>query len=330
MTQPIHLPHRHPVKRASDYWALLRASIPPDLIDPACWERLAPAASMLPSPAFLVERTLDSPRLIQFGCHLWPWRWAAALASAAEFPAAAFLAPPTRALQSLPATAPYLHLMAMWDAETGDGSLRPQLFLAFMPGEGHWRDAVRAFADRLDPADFADTWRRCADTPHANVVALGVYPGRGDAPVRVTVTTTAQREWADHPNWAAVDEMVRLAGVAPAIAVAPTPDPGPVWHVPMIASRKARPHEALAPVVDALRERGLADSDTARLLRQAPWTIPVPEAAILDGRPALLRLMVSLERLKVVVENGEWVSAKACYMVRLVWRGTGGRVLVED
>lgn len=330
MPQTIALPHRHPDQRASDYWELLRASVPPDLIDTASWDRLAPAASMLPSPAFLVERTLDSPRLIQFGCHLWPWRWEAALASAARLPEAAFLAPPIRALQSLPVGTPYLHLMAMWDADTADGSLRPQLFLAFMPDATDWRTAARAFADRLDPTDFADAWRRCADTPHANVVCLGVYPGRGDSPVRVTVTTTAQREWAGHPNWKAVDEMVRLAGVAPAIAVAPTPDPGPVWHVPMIASRHAKPHEALAPVALALLERGLADADTVRRLAQPPLMIPVPEVATLDGRPALLRLMVSLERLKVVMENGEWVSAKACYAIRLVWRSAGGRVLVED
>lgn len=147
--------------------------------------------------------------------------------------------------------------------------------------------------------------------------------------MRVTVTTTGQREWADHPNWTAVDELIRLAGVAPAIAVAPTPDPGPVWHVPMIASRHAKPHEALAPVVDALLGRGMVDADTARLLQRPPLMIPVPEGGTLDGQPALLHLMVSLERLKVVVENGEWMSAKACYMIRLVWR-TASRVLVEN
>lgn len=328
MLQNIAFPHRHPDLRVRDCWELLRAKVPPDLIDTASWDRLASAAAVLPSPAFLVERTLDSPRLIQFGCHLWPWRWPAALENAAQFPEAAFLAAPVRVLRSLPADTHYLHLMAMWDTDTG--ALRPQLFLAFMPGQANWRDAVRAFADRLGSADFADTWRQAADTPHANVVCLGIYPERGDAPVRVTVTTTAGREWPEHRNWSAVDEMIRLAGVAPAVAVAPTPDPGPVWHVPMIASRHGRPHEALAPVVDALRERGMVDVDTARLLKQAPLMIPVPEAATLDSRPALLRLMVSLERLKVVVENGEWVSAKACYVVRLVWRDLGGRVLVED
>lgn len=330
MTEPAFtLPVLHPTKSAADYWELLKAHVPSDLIDAASWDRLAPAASVLPSPAFLVERTLDSPRLIQFGCHLWPWRWEAALASAARFPEAAFLAPPIRALQSLPADTPYHHLMAVWDADTHHGTLRPQLFLGFISSETGWRAAVRAFADRLDPADFADAWRRCADTPHANVVALGVYPGREDLPVRVTVTTGAQREWADHPNWTAVDELIRLAGVAPTIAVAPTPDPGPIWHVPMIASRHAQPHEALAPVVEALRQRGMVDADTARTLARPPLMIPVPGGATLDGQPALLRLMVSLERLKVVVDHGEWVSAKACYMIRLVWR-TASRVFVEN
>lgn len=73
----------------------------------------------------------------------------------------------------------------------------------------------------------------------------------------------------------------------------------------------------------------MLDADTARLLAQPPLLIPVPEAATLDGQPARLKLLVSLERIKVVLENGEWRSAKACYMIRLVWRSTG-RVLVED
>lgn len=246
MTQPIPPPQRHPAGLACDYWELLRAGVPPELIDTASWERLAAAATLLPSPAFLVERTLDSPRLIQFGCHLWPWRWEAALANAARYPEAAILAPQIQALRSLPSDAPYLHPMAMWDADGGDGALKPQLFLAFMPGEAHWRPAVRAFAGRLGQAELAAAWRLGADTPHAGVVCLGVYPDREDLPVRVTVTTDGQRQWTGHPNRPAVDEMIRLAGVRPAVAVAPTPDPGPVWHVPMIASRHARPQQALA------------------------------------------------------------------------------------
>jgi len=330
MRQPISPPHRHPTRYASDYCELLRANVLPDLIDAASWEKFASTASVLPSPAFLVERTLDSPRLIQFGCHLWPWRWETALTNAMKFREAAFLAPQIRALQSIPAAESYIHLMAMWDMDTGTEALRPQLFLAFMQDEGNWRGTVRAFADRLAPTDLAAAWRRGADTTHSNVVCLGVYPGREDTPLRVTVTTTGQREWAGHPNWKGVDEMIRLAGVTPAVAVAPSPDPGPVWHVPMITSRHARPHEALARMVGALRQRGMLDADTARLLVQPPQLIPVPEAATLDGRPARLKLLVSLERLKVVVKDGEWISAKACHMIRLVWRTAEGRVLVED
>lgn len=66
----------------------------------------------------------------------------------------------------------------------------------------------------------------------------------------------------------------------------------------------------------------------ARALVRPPLPIPVPEAALPEGRHALLRLMPSLERIKIVVENGEWVSAKACCPVRPV-RRTAERVWVE-
>jgi hypothetical protein len=327
---PTHLPAFHPERGARDYWPLLRDAVPSEMVDTASWDRLAPAARALPSPAFLLERTLDSPRLIQFGCHVWPWRMAAALSSAAEFSHAGFLTPHVHALRACRSQEPYLHFMAMWDEAAEDAPLLPQTFLAFSPGHPGWRAAVRAFAERIDAADFRNAWLRSAATPHARAVAIGVYLGRRDLPVRVTVIPGAGREWAGHPNWKAVDEIAGLTAVSPVVAVAPAADPGPTWHVPVIASRHPRPHEALAPLVDALRGRGLADAETARMLTRPPLMIPVPGGGTVDGSPALVRLMVSLERIKVVVEHGEWLSAKACYMVRLVWRTGSGRVLVED
>lgn len=331
MIQSITLPRRSPAYTANDYWELLQANISDELIDNASWKQLATASLLLPSPAFLVERTLTSPRLLQLGCHVWPWRWEAALANAERFPQAAFLGPHIRALQaSQTQDMPYLHLMAMWDAETTDDSLRPQVFLAVTPGETDWQPALSVFARHLNHEDFSAAWQRCAACQHANIAAFGVYLGREDLPVRATVTTQEPRQWPNHPNWPAVDKIIELAGVSAVIAVAPEPDPGLTWHVPLIASRHAKPHQALAPLVDALHQRGMVDATTAQLLKQPPQMIAVPEAAMLDGQPALLRLMVSLERLKIVVEQGEWVSAKACYVIRLVWRTQPGYVLVED
>lgn len=327
MIERVRLPDLRCARPVGDYWELARANVPPELFDSASWERLRAAAAVLPGPAFLLERTLDAPRIIQFGCHIWPWRMAAVLAAESGHPHAAFLAAHVRAWR--PAD-PYLHLMAMWDEPVADAPPPPQVFLAFTPDAPGWRAAVAAFADRLDAADVAAAWRRCADAPHGNVTALGVYRGRRDLPTRVTRIASGPRDWPDHPNWPAVDAIAALTEVRPAVAVAPSSDPGPTWHVPVIASRHPRPHTALAPLVDALRARGLVDADTARVLARPPQMIPVPWGATLDGEPALLRLMLSLERLKVVVERGEWVSAKACYGVRLVWRTASGRVVVED
>lgn len=325
MTHPRPPPDRQPIGHAAEYWRLLRDSVPADLFDTASWDRLAPVAALLPGPAFLLERTLESPRIIQFGGHIWPWRMDGVPA------ADAVLADHVRAWRAADrADGPYLHLMAMWDEPLAEAPPAPQVFLAFFPDTAGWRPAVGAFADRLADAAIAAAWRRCAETPHVGVVALGVYCGPREQPTRVTVTSRGPRQWPGHPNWPAVERIAALADVHPAIAVAPGADPGPVWHVPVITSRHPRPHEALAPLIEALRQRGLVDTDTAQALIRPPLMIPVPAPAMLDGVPALLRLMVSLERIKVVVENGEWRSAKACYTIRPVWRTGSGRVWVEE
>lgn len=326
MTHPLPPPDHQPAAHATDYWALLRDSVPTDLYDTASWDRLEKVAARLPGPAILLERTLASPRIIQLGGHVWPWRMKDVLAAGDPV-----LANHVRAWHAANrADGAYLHLMAMWDEPLDEASPAPQVFLAFFPDTPGWRPAVGAFADRLDDAALATAWRRCAETPHAGVVALGVYCGPRDLPTRVTVTTRGFRQWPDHPNWPAVERIAALADVHPAIAVAPGEDPGPVWHVPVITSRHPRPHQALAPLVEALRQQGLVDADTARALIRPPLMIPVPAPAVLDGQPALLRLMVSLERIKIVVENGVWRSAKACTVIRPVWRTSTGRVWVEE
>lgn len=330
MPYPLPPPTRTPDHTASDYWPLLQQHVPPELFDTDSWPRLAAAAQVLPSSAFLLERTLTSPRLIQFGTHIWPWRMDAVLASQARHPHAAFLAQHVHAWRAIQGAGhPYLHLMAMWDEPAGTAPPAPQVFLALFP-DTPWRPAVHALADRLSDTAVAQAWHRCADTPHENVVALGVYRGPRDLPTRLTLTSRGPRPWPDHPNWPAVERIVDLAGeLVPSVAVPPTAEPGPLWHIPIIAARHPRPHQALAPLIAALRERGLVNSATAHALSRPPQLIPVPQAALLDGQPALLRLLFSLERIKIVVENGAWVSAKACYLVRPVWR-TAKRVWVEE
>lgn len=323
-------PVTDPVLRAGDFWELLESGVPEDIVDPASWDRLAPAAAALPGPAFLLEREIGSPEVTQLGFSVPPWRMAAASASAATHRRAAFLGPHVDAWQS---TANDLgafgQLHAMWDEVGGDGEPLPQAFLTFLGAHSEWRAGLRAFADHLGESVFADAWRRCADAPHANVVGAGVYHGRADMPVRVTLSVTGERQWRDHPNWDAVDAIANLAGVPPLVAVAPTVDPGVTWHVPVIARMHPRPHEVLFPLADALEARGLVGADVAGTLQRPAVMIAVPGPVTLEGVPALLRLMVSIERIKVVVMEGEWISAKACYAVRPVWRNVAGRVLVE-
>ncbi|ASF46659.1 hypothetical protein [Methylovulum psychrotolerans] len=324
------LPSLYPARTASDYWELLKNYVPSDIVDSASWDRLANAAPALPGAAFGFERTLDSPAISQFGFHLWPWCMDAALACAANMPRAAFLAPLIRAWRTTCQDCLPLHLMIMWDEQIGTGSAQPQVFLTFAPNQPNWQAVVREFAGQLDDADLAQAWQRAATAPHANIVGLGVYLGRQDMPVRATVAIGPERDWNGHPNWAAVDEIASLSAVPPLVAVPPTLDPGLTWHVPVVARMHAKPHEALAPLVGTLLERGMVDADTALMLQQPPLMIPVPGGATFDGQPALLRLMVSLERIKIVVADGAWLSAKICYMVRPVWRSSSGRVFVES
>lgn len=326
------LPGVYPVRQAAEYWDLLRANVPTDMVEPAAWERLAPAASALPGASFGLERTLDSPHITQWGCHIRPWQMDAALDRATRFPRAALLAPLARAWLTTPQPdGLFMQMMVMWDEAVESGPPRLQAFLSFAADHPGWRDTVRDFAGRLDQPDLAAAWLRCAAAPHAHVAGLGVYLGRQDMPVRVTLATHPDfpRQWPDHPNQAAVAEISRLAGVSPFVAVSPTPDPGPTWHVPVIVSHHPRPHEALAPLIGALHERGLVSANTLRMLLRPPLLIPVPGGGTLEDQPALLRLMVSLERIKVVVERGEWISAKACYLVRPVWRSISGQVFID-
>ena len=91
----------------------------------------------------------------------------------------------------------------------------------------------------------------------------------------------------------------------------------------------SRPQEALAPLIGALVEEGLLTPEAATALLRPPMLIPIRQPAILGDEPALLQLLVSLERIKIVVKNGQWVSAKACIAVRPVWR-TATRVWIEE
>lgn len=330
MTAPA-LPNLYPIRTASDYWGLLKDHVPDTMVANTSWDKLANPALALPGAAFGLERTLASSAISQFGFHLWPWCMDIALARAAKLPSAAFLTPLIQAWRATCQDRQPLHLMVMWDEQTTEaGTPQPQVFLTFAPNQANWQDVVREFAGHVADPALAQAWQQAAAAPHANIVGLGVYLGREDLPVRTTLMPGPGRDWDGHPNWAAVDEIASLAAVPPSVAVPPTADPGLTWHVPVVARMHAKPHEALAPLVNALLERSMIDADTALMLQQPPLMIPVPGAATLDGQPALLRLMVSLERIKIVVTAGAWQSAKICYMVRPVWRTSSGRVYVEN
>lgn len=323
-------PHTPSGLLAADHWDLLSTRVPGDLIEAASWRRLEQAIRLIPSPAFLLERTLESPRVIQFGTHIWPWRMDRLLAQETEHPYSRFLTTHVRALRAMRQTGlGYAHLAAMWDEPDGDEPPAPQAFVLVEPGQ-NWPTAMRGLAGLLDDAELSQVWARCAETPYANPTGFGVYWGVRDLPVRVTLPVDANRFAPEHPNWPAVDRMVaHLRGLRANVAIPPTGEPGLTWHVLSIASHVSRPQEALAPLIGALVDEGLLTPDAATALLRPPMLIPIRQPAVLGDEPALLQLLVSLERIKIVVKNGQWVSGKACIAVRPVWR-TSTRVWIEE
>lgn len=315
---------------AADHWDLLSTRVPGDLIEAASWGRLEQAIRLIPSPAFLLERTLESPRVIQFGTHIWPWRMDRLLAQESEHPYSRFLTMHARALQTMrQAGLGHTHFAAMWDEPDGDEPPAPQAFVLVEPGP-RGRTALRTLAGLLDDAALSEAWARCAETSYANVTGFGVYRGARELPVRATIPVDANRFVPEHPNWPAVDRMVaHLRGLRANVAIPPTGEPGLTWHVLSIASHVSRPQEALAPLIGALVEEGLLTPEAATALLRPPMLIPIRQPAILGDEPALLQLLVSLERIKIVVKNGQWVSGKACIAVRPVWR-TSTRVWIEE
>ncbi len=114
------------------------------------------------------------------------------------------------------------------------------------------------------------------------------------------------------------------------VAFAPGADPGDTWHVPLIVDRRPRPAEALAPVLAALVDRGLATTIDASVLAAFDVRYPLPLAVpTLDGVPATATLWVAPERIKVVVDPTGWRSAKVDFLARVIWRSMTGRVLVD-
>lgn len=322
-------PEHSPALGARDSWALLRDHVPTDLLDADSWQRLEAAVAVSPSPTLLLERTLDSPRIIQFGTPVWPWHMDRVLAREPAQAHCEVLADHVSAWRAVEETigAPFA-LYAMWDEPEQAMPPAPQMFLSRVGGEA-WQAAVRAFADQLSDAAVAHAWRQCAATRHQGVLGCGVYRGSRSVPTRVTLSSAGKRSFPDHPNWAAVDQIAAITqGVVPIVAVAPGDDPGPTWHVPVVVGYRAQPHELLAPLARALAEFGLVDAQTAQALARPPLLIPVSKAAMLEGQPASLKLRFALERIKVVVSHGQWVSAKACFLVRPVWR-SASRVWVE-
>ena len=114
------------------------------------------------------------------------------------------------------------------------------------------------------------------------------------------------------------------------VAFAPGADPGDTWHVPLLVDRCPRPAAALAPLLAALVDRGLATTNDASVLAAFDVRCPLPlTLPTLDGVPATAILWVAPERIKVVVDSTSWRSAKFDFLARVIWRSMTGRVLVD-
>jgi len=330
----------NPELTVGDLWPHLVNLTPAEVIEPATWQSLAPLVPAIPGPVVGFERPVNDPRPGEFGFPLPRWQRAHALAI--DHPHASHVAPLVRAWMVQPGLDALCDLqMHTWDIVDGR-SATPCVFLRVDP-RGDWKTMVRGYASALRnqghvTADL--TWSDVADrleeaaatTPVRDVSSIGVYLGRPNCPIRLTVRA-GLRPFSDHPAWVHVDEVVAAAKWMPErviVAFAPGADPGDTWHVPLLVDRRPRPAEVLAPLLDALVDRGLATTNDASVLAAFDARCPLPlTAATLDGVPATATLWVAPERIKVVVDPTGWCSAKVDFLARVIWRSVYGQVLVD-
>ncbi len=330
----------NPEPTVGDLWPPLVNLTPSEVIEPATWQSLAPLVRALPGPVVGFERPVNDSRPGEWGYPLPRWQRANALAI--DHPHASHVAPLVRAWMNHPGLDALCDLqMHTWDIVNGI-SATPCVFLRVDP-RGDWKSMVRGYASALrnqGPVTADLTWSDVADrleetastTPIRHVSSIGVYLGRPNCPIRLTVHASL-RPHSDHPTWAHVDEVVAAAEWKPEqviVAFAPGADPGDTWHVPLLVDRRPRPSEALASLLAALVDRGLATANDALVLAsfdvrcRLPLTFPT-----LDGVPATATLWVAPERIKVVVDSTGWHSAKVDFLARVIWRSMTGRVLVD-
>lgn len=330
----------NPELTVSDLWPYLVNLTPSEVIAPATWQSLAPYLRALPGPVVGFERPVNDPRPGEWGFPLPRWQRATALTI--DHPHASHVAPLVRAWLDQPSPDALCDLqMHTWDIVDGR-SATPCVFLR-VDRRGDWKSMVRGYASALRnqghvTADL--TWNDVADrleetaatTPVGNVSSIGIYLGRPHCPIRLTVRASL-RPHSDHPAWAHVDEVVAAAkwnAHHVIVAFAPGAEPGDTWHVPLLVDRRPRPSEALAPLLAALVDRGLATTNDAFVLASFDARCPLPlTVPTLDGVPATATLWVAPERIKVVVDPTGWRSAKVDFLARVIWRSMTGRVLVD-
>lgn len=333
-------PRVQPEPTVSDLWPHLADLTPPAVMAPHAWSDLAPLVGALPGPVVGWERPIDDPRPSEWGFPLPRWQRAAALAI--DHTHASHVAPLVRAWVDNPELDQLCDLqMHTWDIVHG-ASATPCVFLR-VDRRGDWKAMVRGYAaalrhqghvtDTLAWSDVADRLEETtATTSLTDVGSVGVYLGRPGCPVRLTVRASL-RPYPDHPTWGCVDEVVTAAEWRPEhviVAFAPGPDPGDMWHVPLIVDRRPRPTEALRPLLAALVDRGLATTESAAAIAgyEVRRSLPLDDPT-LDGVPASATLWAAPERIKVVVDPTGWRTAKADFLARVIWRSVTGEVLVD-
>jgi hypothetical protein len=209
--------------------------------------------------------------------------------------------------------------------------------------EPAWKVMIRSYATALraeqplvaglSAGELADRLEDAAEsTPLSDVSSVGIYLGRPGCPIRLTIRADL-RPWADHPIWATVDEVVDEAAWEAGHVIVALPagaDPGDTWHVPLLVDRSPKPAAALLPLLRSLIARNLTTPELANAMAHFDVRTALPlHHAMLDGVPALATLWASPERIKVVVQPGQWRSAKIDLLARVIWRDISGKVFID-
>jgi hypothetical protein len=336
-----------PELSVGEMWSAITAAIPSTVLDDSIWDELSPLASVVPGPVVGFERSIDDPRLTEWGFPLPRWQRTNALSN--PDPHSNHVGTLARIWLTDTDLNRLCDLqMHTWDI--GDEGINtPCVFLrvdsrvASGVGESAWKAMIRGYATALraerscvaglSPKELADRMEDAvASTPLSDVSSVGIYLGRPGCPVRLTIRADV-RPWADHPIWTTVDEVVQEAGWNSRnaiVAVPPGADPGNIWHVPLLVDRRTKPAAALLPLLRALITRNLATSELVDAMANFDVRAALPlHNATLDGVPALATLWASPERIKVVVQPGEWRSAKIDLLARVIWRDISGRVFIN-